>query len=93
MVDASLALADLRARGLISEVGVTNMDCAALAAMLDAGAPVVSNQVQFSLLDRRPLTGGMVDLCRARGVKVRGSAFVCCKVRLRVVLCVLCLVG
>lgn len=45
MVDAALALADLKAKGLIKQVGVTNMDTEALAKIVDAGVPVVSNQV------------------------------------------------
>jgi hypothetical protein len=39
---------------------------------MDAGVPVVVNQVQFSLLDRRPLNG-MVQLAKERGVKVSGE--------------------
>ncbi len=46
------------------------MDVPAVAKILDAGVPVASNQVQFSLLDRRPLGGGMIDFCAARGIKV-----------------------
>lgn len=45
MVDAALALADLRAKGVIRHVGMTNMDTAALAKIVDAGVPVVCNQV------------------------------------------------
>lgn len=46
MVDAALCLADLKAKGLIRAVGVTNMDVEALARIVDAGVPVVSNQVR-----------------------------------------------
>lgn len=42
---------------------------ALLQRIMDAGVPVVVNQVQFSLLDRRPLNG-MVQLAKERGVKV-----------------------
>jgi aryl-alcohol dehydrogenase-like predicted oxidoreductase len=37
--------------------------------VLDAGVPMVSNQVQYSLLDRRP-AGSLSRLCAARGVKL-----------------------
>ena len=60
-------LAELRQEGVIRNVGVTNFDRRTLCTLLDAGIPVVSNQVQFSLLDRRPLKG-LTDLCRERGV-------------------------
>ena len=60
-------LAELREEGVIRNIGVTNFDCEALGTLLDAGVPIVSNQVQFSLLDRRPHKG-LTDLCRERGV-------------------------
>jgi aryl-alcohol dehydrogenase-like predicted oxidoreductase len=68
-VDTGLALAELRAKGRIASVGVTNMDTPALAKLVDAGVPVVCNQVQFSLLDRRPLNG-MVQYCAERNIKL-----------------------
>ena len=60
-------LAELREEGVIRNIGVTNFDRHALGTLLDAGVPIVSNQVQFSLLDRRPHKG-LTDLCRERGV-------------------------
>ena len=39
----------------------------ALSTLLDAGIPVVTNQVQLSLLDRRPL-GGLEAFCMDRGL-------------------------
>ncbi|GIL70489.1 hypothetical protein Vretifemale_1230 [Volvox reticuliferus] len=69
MVDTALALADLQSRGLIRFVGTTNMDTAALASIVDAGVDVVVNQVQFSLLDRRPLNG-MLQYSQSKGIKL-----------------------
>ena len=60
-------LAELGEEGVLRNIGVTNFDCGELSALLDAGIPVVSNQVQFSLLDRRP-GKGMTALCLQRGV-------------------------
>jgi aryl-alcohol dehydrogenase-like predicted oxidoreductase len=37
--------------------------------ILEAGVPVVSNQVQYSVLDRRP-ERGMVDLCERHGISL-----------------------
>lgn len=62
-------LAALQAAGKIRCLGVTNTDVQRLAALLDAGLPVVSNQVQYSLVDRRP-ENGMTALCAARGVRL-----------------------
>ena len=44
-VDAALRLADMQANGKIQHIGVTNFDVPRLAEMLDAGVPIVSNQV------------------------------------------------
>ena len=68
-VRAAEWLAELRQEGIIRHLGVTNFDRAALGTLLDAGIPVVSSQVQLSLLDRRPLKG-LTELCRERGVTV-----------------------
>ena len=66
-VRAAEWLAELREEGVARHVGVTNFDADALGTLLDEGIPVVTNQVQLSLLDRRPL-GGLTDLCAERGV-------------------------
>lgn len=68
-VRAAEWLAELRQEGVIRHLGVTNFDRASLRTLLDAGIPVVSSQVQLSLLDRRPLKG-VTELCRERGVTV-----------------------
>lgn len=69
MLDVALSLAELREKGLITSVGTTNMSTEALAKIVDAGVPVVSNQVQCSLLDRRPL-GKMLSYCKERDIKL-----------------------
>ena len=68
-VRAAEWLAELRQEGIIRHLGVTNFDQASLRTLLDAGIPVVSSQVQLSLLDRRPMKG-LMELCRERGVTV-----------------------
>jgi aryl-alcohol dehydrogenase-like predicted oxidoreductase len=68
-VEAALALAALRREGRIAHLGGTNFDSAHTAAMLDAGVPLVSMQVQYSLLDRRP-EAHLVPLGQQRGVQL-----------------------
>gem|GEM_PF-1059782 len=63
-------LADMRREGKIELLGTTNFDCPSLRRILDSGVPVASNQLQYSLLDRRP-EHGMVDLARERGVALQ----------------------
>ncbi len=53
-MDVALWLKELRQAGKIRDIGVTNFDSDHLAAMLSAGVPIVSAQVQYSLLDTRP---------------------------------------
>ncbi len=60
-------LAELREDGLVRHVGVTNMGTAALRRLLRAGVPIVTNQVQMSLLDRRP-RARLTEFCRENGV-------------------------
>lgn len=66
-VQAAQHLAELQARGKIRHIGVTNFDVPRLEKMMDAGVNIVSNQVQYSLLDRRPEVA-MVPFCQERGV-------------------------
>lgn len=59
----------LQRDGRIDRIGGTNFDTAHTAALLDAGIPLVSMQVQYSLLDARP-ENGLVDLAAKRGFKL-----------------------
>lgn len=68
-VRAAEWLAELQDEGIVRHIGVTNFGSQALCKLLDAGIPVVANQVQFSLLDRRPLEG-LAGVCRERGVSL-----------------------
>lgn len=68
-VRAAEWLAELRDEGVLRHIGVTNFGASALRTLLDEGIPVVANQVQLSLLDRRPV-GALSDLCGKRGVEL-----------------------
>jgi aryl-alcohol dehydrogenase-like predicted oxidoreductase/enamine deaminase RidA (YjgF/YER057c/UK114 family) len=68
-LDALFWLTELRAEGLVANLGLTNFDTAHLRIALTSGIPVVSNQVCFSLLDQRA-AGAMTELCLAHGVKL-----------------------
>jgi aryl-alcohol dehydrogenase-like predicted oxidoreductase len=67
-VETALDLARLREEGLIRRIGVTNFDTPRLLTLLDAGIPIVSHQVQYSLVDRRPART-MTAVCSERGVR------------------------
>jgi aryl-alcohol dehydrogenase-like predicted oxidoreductase len=65
-------LADAVEGGLARAVGVSNFDPnqtrRAHAALAERGVPLVSNQVQHSLLERGPERSGLLDLCRELNV-------------------------
>ena len=52
-LDALHEMTRLRAEGLIGEIGVTNFDAAHVALAIADGVPLLTNQVSFSLIDRR----------------------------------------
>ena len=59
-------LADLQHEGKIRHLALTNFDTERLRVIADHGVPIVSNQVQYSLVDRRP-EARMAPFCRERG--------------------------
>jgi aryl-alcohol dehydrogenase-like predicted oxidoreductase len=68
-VETAQILADLHDEGRIRHLGVTNFDAPHLAELVEAGVPVVSNQVQYSLLDGRP-ERELVDVCDEHDVQL-----------------------
>jgi aryl-alcohol dehydrogenase-like predicted oxidoreductase len=66
-LDDLFHLQALRDEGLIRHLGLTNFDTDHLGIVLASGIEVVSNQVCFSLLDRRA-SGDMARLCEAHDV-------------------------
>ena len=68
-LDAMGELATLRADGVIRHLGVTNFDTAHLRVLVKHGIPVVSNQISFSLLDRRA-AGEMSAFCLEQGLRL-----------------------
>lgn len=68
-LDALFYLNELKKEGLIKHIGVTNFDSAHLRVALASDLPVITNQVSFSLLDRRG-GGAMKDVCLDYDVKL-----------------------
>ena len=63
-LDALAILTDLRDEGKIREVALTNFDTQRMQFIADHGVRIVSNQVQYSLIDRRPEVA-MAGFCQA----------------------------
>ena len=68
-LDNLFLLAEHRAAGRIRHLGLTNCDAVHLDMAIRSGVPIASNQVCFSLIDRRG-AGAMSLVCRTHGVKL-----------------------
>jgi aryl-alcohol dehydrogenase-like predicted oxidoreductase len=68
-LDALTHLAEERDAGRIRHLALTNFDTEHLKRILDHGIAIVSNQVQYSLIDRRPEVQ-MAPFCQAHGVQL-----------------------
>lgn len=68
-LDAMAELMRLKEEGLLRHLGVTNLDTAHLRVLVKNGIEIASNQICFSLLDRRA-ANGMTDFCLAHGIKL-----------------------
>ncbi|MED6205240.1 hypothetical protein PIB30_016033 [Stylosanthes scabra] len=68
-IDALKHLTDLKDEGKIKTVALTNFDTERLQIILENEIPVVSNQVQHSIVDMRPQQR-MAELCQLSGVKL-----------------------
>ena len=75
-LDALHEMARLREEGLIGALGVTNFDAAHLALALADGIPIATNQVSFSLVDRRA-AGPLSALCARSGTRLLAYGTLC----------------
>ena len=75
-LDALSHLADLRDEGKIREVALTNFDTQRMQDIAAHGVRVVSNQVQYSLIDRRPEVA-MAAFCRQQGSSLLAYGTLC----------------
>lgn len=75
-LDALHEMAKLREEGIIGEIGVTNFDAAHLHLAHADGIPLATNQVSFSLLDRRA-AGPLTALCEKAGMKLFAYGTLC----------------
>jgi aryl-alcohol dehydrogenase-like predicted oxidoreductase len=68
-VEAMQWLAELQAAGKIALLGTTNMDTPRLREIVGAGVRIATNQLQYSVLDRRP-ENGLADFCSGHGIQL-----------------------
>jgi aryl-alcohol dehydrogenase-like predicted oxidoreductase/enamine deaminase RidA (YjgF/YER057c/UK114 family) len=75
-LDALHEMQAMKEEGLIGALGLTNVDAAHLALALADGIEIVSNQVSFSLVDRRA-AGDLSRICARSGVKLLAYGTLC----------------
>ncbi|MFY7821925.1 MAG: aldo/keto reductase [Planktothrix agardhii] len=75
-LDALNYLAQLQTEGKIKHLALTNFDTQHLKIIVENGIKIVSNQVQFSLVDRRPLAQ-MTEFCQDHNIKLLPYGVLC----------------
>jgi aryl-alcohol dehydrogenase-like predicted oxidoreductase len=75
-IDALHYLMNLHDEGIIKHVGLTNFDTERLQIMKDSGLQILSNQIQYSIIDRRP-EEKMISFCRDNDVKILAYGTLC----------------
>jgi aryl-alcohol dehydrogenase-like predicted oxidoreductase len=68
-LDALKHLAELRDAGRIKHLALTNFDTEHVRAIMENGIKIVANQVQYSIVDRRPEVR-MARYCRDNGISL-----------------------
>jgi len=69
-------LDELRQQGIILNLGLTNFDTIHVEEFIEMGINIVSNQVQYSLIDRRP-EQHMAALCKKYNIKLLAYGTLC----------------
>ncbi|MBD1219553.1 MAG: aldo/keto reductase [Anabaena sp. CoA2_C59] len=75
-LDALQYMVELQNEGKIKHLALTNFDTEHLQIITAAGIKIVSNQVQFSLVDRRPQVN-MVNFCQEHDIKLFTYGTIC----------------
>lgn len=75
-MDALKYLSDLRDEGKIKHIGLTNFDTERLQIMIDSDLQIMSNQVQYSIIDRRPEVK-MIPFCLENNISLLCYGSIC----------------
>jgi len=74
--DALKYLSDLRDEGIIKHIGLTNFDTERMQIMMDSGLQIITNQIQYSIIDRRPEVK-MITFCKAHNIRLLAYGSLC----------------
>jgi aryl-alcohol dehydrogenase-like predicted oxidoreductase len=75
-MDALRYLSDLRDEGIIKQIGLTNFDTERMQIITDSNLKIVSNQVQYSIIDRRPEVK-MIPFCLKHNISLLAYGSIC----------------
>jgi len=75
-MDALKYLSELRDENLIKHIGLTNFDTERMQIIIDSGLQIVSNQIQYSIIDRRPEVK-MVPFCNEHNIRILAYGSLC----------------
>ena len=75
-MDALKYLSDIRDEGVIKHIGLTNFDTEHIQIIIDSDIRVVSNQVQYSIIDRRPEMK-MIPFCLEHNISILAYGSIC----------------
>jgi aryl-alcohol dehydrogenase-like predicted oxidoreductase len=75
-IDALKYLSDLRDKAVIKHLGLTNFDTERMQIMVDSDIQIVSNQVQYSIIDRRPEVK-MIPFCIKHNISLLAYGSIC----------------
>lgn len=75
-LDALVHLSELRDAGRVRNIGLTNFDTDHMQDMADAGIRIVSNQVQYSIIDQRPQVK-MQGFCKKNNAVILAYGTMC----------------
>jgi aryl-alcohol dehydrogenase-like predicted oxidoreductase len=75
-MDALKYLSDLRDKAVIKHLGLTNFDTERMQIMVDSDIQIVSNQVQYSIIDLRPEVK-MIPFCIKHNISLLAYGSIC----------------
>ena len=75
-IDAMHHLTNLQAEGKVRHIGLTNFDTERMAMMVEQGFNIVSNQVQYSIIDQRPQIK-MAPFCKKNNISLLTYGTLC----------------
>ena len=75
-MDALKYLSDLKDTGSIKHLALTNFDTEHLQMIIDSDIQIASNQIQFSIIDRRPEVK-MISFCKEHNISLLAYGSIC----------------